>query len=532
MADVLVVGAGPVGLTLACELARHGVRCRIVDKLSTPLPFCRAIGVTPRTLEVWEDMGVVREMIDAGLWITGMRSIVSGQPAIDAPVPPTDLPYSSLGLPQYSTERILSEHLGRLGIEVERGVALTGLSQNGAGVATRLLGSDQRTEAVSFKYVVGCDGAHSVVRRELGIAFSGEAYPMMFMLGDVRIDWDVPRGMTLRAVRPVEQAPPELFVAIPLPDQGRYRVTMVAPTELGAGASTDHGIQSELRGPSLPELQAVADRLLPDKTRLADLRWSSLFRISMRLAEQYRVGRAFIAGDAAHIHPPTGGQGMNTGIQDAYNLAWKLALVLDGAAPEALLDSYEAERRPVGADVVVRTRAASENYGKEPGGKPDRLADTQILVSYRGTDWVRDDAKDINASGPVAGDRAPDAQGLWRHGVGFPVRLFEILKGTEHVLLVPLMEADTAHTLADLSAWASKLPLSLQARLRVVAITQESAAEQPNIALYHDRNGAFAKIYGARPISFLIRPDGYIGWRGASWRDDGLAAFLSRAFRT
>jgi 2-polyprenyl-6-methoxyphenol hydroxylase-like FAD-dependent oxidoreductase len=225
VADALVVGAGPVGLTLACELARHGVRCRIIDKLSTPLPFCRAIGITPRTLEVWEDMGVVREMIDAGLWITGMRSIVSGQPAIDALVP---------------------------------------------GVATRLLDSVQRAE-------------------------------------------------------------------------------------------------------------------------------------------------------------PTGGQGMNTGIQDAYNLAWKLALVLDGAAPEALLDSYEAERRPVGADVVARTRAASENFGKEPGGKPDRQADTQILVSYRGTDWIRDDAKDVNASGPVAGDRAPDAQGLWRHGVGFPVRMFEIL---------------------------------------------------------------------------------------------------------
>jgi hypothetical protein len=115
----------------------------------------------------------------------------------------------------------------------------------------------------------------------LGIAFSGEAYPVMFMLGDVRIDWDVPRGMTLRAVRPVEKAPPELFVAIPLPDQGRYRVTMVAPAELGAEAATDHGIQAELRGPTLPELQAVADQLLPDKTRLADLRWSSLFRISM-----------------------------------------------------------------------------------------------------------------------------------------------------------------------------------------------------------------------------------------------------------
>jgi 2-polyprenyl-6-methoxyphenol hydroxylase-like FAD-dependent oxidoreductase len=531
MANVLVVGAGPVGLTLACELARHGVRCRIIDKLATPLPYCRAIGVTPRTLEVWEDMGVAREMIDAGLWITGLRSIVNGQPAADAVTPPMDLPYSSLGLPQYSTERILTDHLRRFGIEVERGVALTGLSQNERGVATQLTGADQRTEDVSFEYVVGCDGAHSTVRRALGIAFSGDAYPIMFMLGDVRIDWDLPRGMTLRAVRPVEQAAPELFVAIPLPDAGRYRVTMVAPGELSSAAGSDHGIQSELRGPSLEELQTVADRMLPPKTRLEDLRWSSLFRISMRLAERYRDGRVFIAGDAAHIHPPTGGQGMNTGIQDAYNLAWKLALVLDGAAPVALLDSYESERRPVGMDVVARTRAASENYGKEAGGKPDRQADMQISISYRGTDWVHEDVRDANTPGPLAGDRAPDAHGLWRHGVGFPLRMFDILKGTEHVLLAPVSETDTARALADLSAWAQQLPARLQTRLRLVAITRESAADQPNIALYQDRDGTFAQAYGTRNTSFLVRPDGYIGWRGASWRDDGLAAFISRTFQ-
>lgn len=532
VADVLVVGAGPVGLTLACELARHGVRCRIVDKLVTPLPYCRAIGVTPRTLEVWEDMGVAREMIDAGLWITGLRSIVNGQPAADAVLPPMDLPYSSLGLPQYSTERILTDHLRNFGIEVERGAALTGLSQNDGSVATQLTGADQRTEDASFEYVVGCDGAHSAVRRALGIAFSGDAYPVMFMLGDVRIDWDLPRGMTLRAVRPIEKGIPELFVAIPLPDAGRYRVTMVAPSELGTGAGSDHGIQSELRGPSLQELQNVADRMLPAKTRLEDLRWSSLFRISMRLAERYRDGRVFIAGDAAHIHPPTGGQGMNTGIQDAYNLAWKLALVLEGAAPVALLDSYESERRPVGSDVVARTRAASETYGKEQGGKPDRRADMQISISYRGTDWVRDDVKDANMPGPVAGDRAPDAQGLWRHGVGYPLRMFDILKGTEHVLVNHVANSDdSAKELADLSTWAQQLPGHLAPHLRVLAITKDSAADQPHIALFHDRTGAFAKAYGERNTCFLVRPDGYIGWRGVSWRDPGLADFLGRTFR-
>jgi 2-polyprenyl-6-methoxyphenol hydroxylase-like FAD-dependent oxidoreductase len=234
---------------------------------------------------------------------------------------------------------------------------------------------------------------------------------MMFMLGDVHVSWDLPYGMSLRALRLVEDGAPQMFIAIPLPERGRYRVSALAPNELApASNGGEHGIQSEMRGPSAETLQGVANELLPEKAVVSDLRWSSLFRISMRLAKQYRQGRVFIAGDAAHIHPPTGGQGMNTGIQDAYNLAWKLALVLRGVAPESLLDSYEAERRPVGADVVARTVAASVNYGREPGGKLDRLADTQIRVSYRGTEWVRDDAREH--TGPAAGDRAPDADGM------------------------------------------------------------------------------------------------------------------------
>ena len=302
MTEVLVVGAGPVGLTMAAELARHGVRCRIIDRLSQPLPYCRAIGVTPRTLEVWDDMGIARAMIDGGL--------------------------------------------------------------------------------LAFRYVIGCDGAHSMVRRLLGIPFEGDAYPVTFMLGDVHLDINRPRSMALIVVRPVENGPPEIFVAIPLPERGRYRVSMRAPTELTPSGRNDHGVQTERPGPNLEQLQAVADKLLPEPARLSDLRWSSIFRISMRLAASYRKGPCFLAGDAAHIHPPTGGQGMNTGIQDAYNLAWKLALVVKGNATPALLDSYDAERRPVGAEVVARTTAASESIvrGSTPQ-KPDRLADTQIRIS-------------------------------------------------------------------------------------------------------------------------------------------------------
>jgi len=533
MADVLIVGAGPVGLTLASELARHGIRCRIIDRLTQPLAYCRAIGVTPRTLEVWEDMGVVRDMIDAGLWLEGLRSIVNGHASDDVQAEFPDLPYGTLGLPQYETERVLTRHLARFGFEIERGVTLTALDQNDDGATVQCARMDGAVESATFRYVIGCDGAHSPVRRAAGIAFEGEAYPFMFMLGDVHVAWDLPRGMALRAVRLVENGPPDMFIAIPLPEPGRYRVSALAPPELAPAGGTDHGIQSEGRGPSLDDIQAIADDLVPGRPRLSDLRWSSIFRISMRLAAIYRQGRVFIAGDAAHIHPPTGGQGMNTGIQDAYNLAWKLALVLQGSAPETLLDSYEAERRPVGADVVARTRAASEGYGRERGGTPDRLADTQIRVSYRGTGWVRDDAEGLDPKVPAAGDRAPDVVGLRRHALGFPLRLFDVLRGTEHVLVVHLANADMSRSAVDLAACARELRLRFGARLRIVAVTAAgSVPDLPEIAFLDDPHGAFADAYGAEGASFLVRPDGYIGWRGRSWRDTGLRAHLDRIFQT
>ena len=224
MTDILVVGAGPVGLTMAAELARHGARCLIVDRLAKPSPFCRAIGVTPRTLEVWDDMGVARPMIDAGLWIEGLRSVVQGQAARDVRFPFPDIPYTSLGLPQNETERVLNEHLGRFGIVVERGVALTGLTETDEGVETELTGANGSVERATFRYVVGCDGAHSAVRHAAGIAFEGEAVPVTFMLGDVHIAWDLPRGMTYRALRLSERGVPDMFVAIPLPEAARYRV--------------------------------------------------------------------------------------------------------------------------------------------------------------------------------------------------------------------------------------------------------------------------------------------------------------------
>ena len=249
---------------------------------------------------------------------------------------------------------------------------------------------------------------------------------MDFMLGDVRDRLGpAPRHGAERGA-PEEDAPPDMFVAIPLPEPGRYRVSMLAPAERVDAGGAEHGIQAERPGPASPSCRPWPTICCP-ASRASPTCAGRRSSASACGSPPHTGGPLFIAGDAAHIHPPTGGQGMNTGIQDAYNLAWKLALVCPvGAA--TLLDSYEAERRPVGADVVARTRAASEGYGSE--GKPDRLADAQVLVSYR-------DRRVGTMRAPTArraGDRAPDVEAE-PQGFGFPLRLFDVLRGTDHVLV-------------------------------------------------------------------------------------------------
>lgn len=532
MTDVLVVGAGPVGLTFAIELARRGQRCRIIDRLDQPSGYCKAIGVTPRTLEVWENMGLARSMIDAGLWITGLRMIVPGQPPRDIVHDLSDLPYGHLGIPQYETERILAAELKRYGLLVERGVALTGLRDNGDRMTVEMKFSNGCSESSPFRYVVGCDGAHSAVRHLLGIGFPGDSLGMDFMLGDVEIDWDVPRGMSVFAMVPRQDAAPDFLVVIPLPERNRYRVSMLSSgAQATAGTvENEHGISSERPGPPLEQLQDVADRLLPGKPRLSRMRWSSLFRISMRLADRYRVGNGFIVGDAAHIHPPTGGQGMNTGIQDAYNLAWKMALVLRGTADQRLLDSYEAERRPVGADVVARTRAATLSFGRQRG-EADRLENTQIRVNYRAS---ADQDPAVPDSVLVrAGDRAPDACGLRRSHLGFPLRFFDVLGGTEHVLVTYLAGPGAANDLAAVEGLASALKSSHGCMMRFVAVADAAAqlAEPIGVALLSDADGTFAKAYGAAPgATFIMRPDGYIGFACGAPDMAKVQSFLNRTY--
>jgi 2-polyprenyl-6-methoxyphenol hydroxylase-like FAD-dependent oxidoreductase len=529
--EVLVVGAGPVGLTMAAELARHGASCRIIDQLATPLPYCRAIGVTPRTLEVWDDMGIATPMIDAGLWLGRSRSYLNHSPAQDTETDLSDLPYGQLGIPQPETERILTAHLATFGITIERPVTLISFTQNSEAVNVELQHLDGTTEKASFQYIIGCDGARSAVRHILDIPFEGDHYPITFMLGDVVLDTDLPRGMNLRSINAPQQGPPDFFVAIPLPARNRYRVSMLSPHQSPAGSAPTHGLQTNEAPPTLEELQAVTDRLLPMKVTLSDLQWSSNFRIGMRLAAHYRKDRGFLAGDAAHIHPPTGGQGMNTGIQDAYNLAWKMALVLHDKASPKLLDTYEAERRPVGADVVARTRAASEQLGRSDSPQQARLADTQVLIHYRDSTLSKNDSSEPLEDLTIqAGDRAPDCEGLHRENVRAPFRLLDITRGTTHVLLIYLGRSTTPEQAAQLEHLAQTLKTLPGPTCRMIAIAAPNATLPTliGIPIVIDTAAQFTAAYKPTTATgYLIRPDGYIGHHARPITEQGIVSYLT-----
>ncbi|MCT9929602.1 FAD-dependent oxidoreductase [Planotetraspora sp. A-T 1434] len=333
-ADVLIVGAGPVGLTLAASLVAEGVDVVLLDKQAEGANTSRAAVVHARTLEVLRDLGVTDELVRHGVVVPRFtvrdrdRTLMS----IDFTELPTDYPFT-LMVPQNVTEKVLLDRLHALGGQVHRPHEVTAVAQDAGGVTV----TTATGETVSAAYVVGTDGMHSTVREQTGIGFTGDTYAESFVLADVHLDWDLPGDEVVLFF-----APAGLAVVAPLPG-GRHRV--VATTD----EAPDH--------PGRDDVQAILDARGPGErpAQVRDVVWSSRFRVHHRLADHYRAGRLLLAGDSAHVHSPAGGQGMNTGIQDAVALAARLTAVVRDGAPETELDRYEAERRPVAAEVVALT---------------------------------------------------------------------------------------------------------------------------------------------------------------------------------
>lgn len=474
---VLIAGAGPTGLTLACELARRGVPFRIVEAVAGPQAGSRGKGIQPRTLEVFDDLGVVDRVLAHGRVGMPMRMTAPDGTVTMAnaelPKPSPDIPYpGTLVIPEWRVEEALRLRLEELGGAVEFGTALVSFHQSSEGVSA-VLRKGEVEEIVWSRWLVGCDGGHSTVRKQAGISFEGDTLDQVRMIvADVKVDeldrdawhvWSHKEGMVSLC---------------PLPS------TNVFQYQVGIGPGQNPDL-------SLENMQSILeDRSGRDDLRLHDVEWSSLWRANIRIVDRYREGDVFLAGDAAHIHSPAGGQGMNTGIQDAQNLGWKLAAVAHGASVE-LLETYEKERRPIALGVLALSNARLREAMKQKGIPTHRDPTTmQLGIRYRDS-WLSRDDRDDTAS-LRAGDRAPDASGiLTADGTR---RLFELLRGGVFTVL----NFGPVDTVA-----------ALPPGVRLFHVVEGSALRSNDVT---DSEGHLAKAYEAVGRTLvLIRPDGYVG---------------------
>lgn len=487
--DVLICGAGAAGLALAIELARRGVSFRLIEKADGPFRGSRGKGIQPRTQEIFEDMGVLDRIVAIGGAYPPQRTYLDDGRQVESqvvermPVTPAEPYQMPLMLPQFLTEAALRERLAELGHRPAYGHELVGLAQDADAVAARIAGLEGEHDVLA-RYLVGSDGGRSFVRGALGIAFPGRTLGVRAVVADVHL-----AGLDREAWHQFNEGSMERMLSLcPLAGTDMFQLQAPIPLEgeVDLSAAGLNAMLAERTGRGGVAIESVA--------------WASAYAMNARLADRYREGRVVLAGDAAHIHPPTGGQGLNTSIQDAYNLGWKLAAVL-GGAPAALLDSYEAERRPVAAGMLgLSTRLLEDaRRGEHRRGREVK----QLDIGYRGSPLAPDEPGRERAL--RAGDRAPDA--VLRGAAGQPRRLFDLFAGTHWTLL--------GHHVA-------RTAMPARTGVRVHAIG-------PGGDLL-DEHGHFAEAYAVAPGDWvLVRPDGYIGAIAGSGRLDALERVLDQA---
>jgi 2-polyprenyl-6-methoxyphenol hydroxylase-like FAD-dependent oxidoreductase len=542
----LIVGAGPTGLTLAIELARRGVSFRIIDREAERTRSSRAIGTQARTVEVFRLMGIPETALEPAARPRALRFAERDRTLARIAFgdgTPGALP-RLISMDESDTERMLEQRLEQLGGRVERRTQLLGFRVEGERVTATLQGPDATSE-LETRFLVGADGAHSTVRHEAGIGFAGAAYPQRFLLADLDIDWDLSHDEGHIWI-----GDDGLVATIPLPGERRYRV--IVPLSPGSAAKE---YESEA------EIASEAETLLRQRTgvtlrRIGDPVWASAFRIQRRQADRYRRGPVFLAGDAAHVHSPVGGQGMNTGIQDAFNLGWKLALAARNQAAPGLLDTYQAERQPIARSVlrgthlgtrlvlaqnplmrVVRERAVPAIVGITPVRRRILAAISQLSIGYRGSSlsvdaddpaesrgWLR-----LTAPGLQAGDRVPDAMLIDTRG-SEPVMLFDLISHGWTLLLLS-GDGTMPETIGSLERIARQVQDAVGDAVRSYLVLDTTTKSDASVTALLDPDRAVSRVFAAgKGLAALVRPDGYLGYRGRPDQLGELASYLARVF--
>ncbi|WP_063548554.1 FAD-dependent monooxygenase [Burkholderia territorii] len=522
---VLIVGAGPTGLAAAMALARARVPVRIIDRLAVPAPYSRAIGIQARTLELLEQHRAVEPFLALGHRAHAAALHADGRVIARLDFDPlqTRYPYL-LFLDQSITERLLAEHLAGFGVTVERGVTLTACDAGGTSLDVTIRGADGREQAFAPSYLIAADGAHSTVRHLLGLSFAGHAFEQTFLLADFAA---IP-GWPDEEIH-LFTTPDGIAGLFPM-GGGRYR--LVADRPPGGDASPD------APPPTLDECDAIVRARVGASIAPSDLAWSAYFRLHSRMVDRLRHGRVFFAGDAAHVHSPAGAQGMNTGIQEAFNLGWKLARVLGAGTPERLLDTYHAERHPIERDVLRQTGFITQIVEADHGAmKLLRDHVVPLLASFGPVrDAVRRTVSELGVQyrkspltlervldgGPRAGERAPDAL---VHVIDGPLgrapgtaRLYDLHDPASFTLL--MLEEPPGAGAAD-PGDVPPLPADARALAEGLARIMPGAVRTWRVAdAESDGADGLAQVYGrSRPSFYLLRPDGYIAVRGRTATD-------------
>jgi 2-polyprenyl-6-methoxyphenol hydroxylase-like FAD-dependent oxidoreductase len=410
-APLLIIGAGPVGMTLAMSLRRSGVDVRIVDKAAVRTDKSKALVIWPRTLELLDIQDCAQPFLEAGHPVIGARILAEAKVLAEIRLDTARSAYqAALIIPQSETERLLEEQLTVLGTAIERQVELKSFAADNGGITATLQHADGREELVHASYLIGCDGAHSVVRHGLGVEFEGETLPSDWVLADLLVDGPLPRNEIT-----ICWSPQGVLVFFPISGK-RFRV--IADVRPASG---------EVPPPTVPAVQRLLDERGPGDLFVHDPVWMSNFHINERKVRSYRLGRVFLCGDAAHVHSPAGGQGMNTGMQDAFNLAWKLALAWHERVSPTILDSYSPERSAIGEQVlrnagrltkvaILRNPLLQElrsfavgSFGKIPALR-QRMVDqfAELDLNYRGIGLTVNPPPHGASRRPAGGDRAPD----------------------------------------------------------------------------------------------------------------------------
>ena len=541
--EVFIIGGGPVGMAMASELTRYGVRCRIVDKRPGPIDVTHACVLWSRTQEVLAAMGIRDMWLPHALEQHQLIMYGYGKRLGTIHYDVTDTPYPiPLLVGQNTTERLFIEHLQSMGVTVERPVEATLIEPDAQGVTVTLRHADGSEELVRTNWLIACEGSKSIAREALGIPFEGERYEgIEFVQADCGIRWSRPRGWAYYFLSE-RNFMATLPLPLPIPDYDRIRV-FIARKDL------DPTNRSE---PTLEEIQEIVREVAAEDAELSNPVWLSRVRVQRKLAERYREGRVLLAGDTCHVHVPMGGQGMNTGIQDAFNLSWKLAYVIHGLAPESLLDSYMAERRPVAQALLKGTDLTFRSFS-EPGAIQQhsvqllgpfafsldivtkRIVTTlsELEINYKASSPIIEEHRTGN--GPAAGERAPDAT-----IVTLPNKetttLFDLMKGTQWTLLLLSGHNPTPQTLQHLADIGSLIEQNfaqtIKAHLVVARIAPPTGVQWSGSAVMDTEEVLHSKYGVSSPSFYLIRPDGYVGYRGPLSTKDNLLAYLKKMFST